>query len=359
MHRGLILHGWLMVCLLGGTFCSQAAEQEAGPRGLLNPSALDREVDAAVARATQFLAREQRPSGGWFLDLYSGETTSATSLALMSLLAAGHVPGDEPYKLAFERGHRYLREHQQASGMIVDRTGHGPLYCHGISTLYLAEVLGMAEPVEADMLRVMLERAVRALLEAQVVPKGRRHAGGWRYTLGSTDSDLSVTAWQLLALRAAKNAGCDVPAEAIDAAVAYVKQCYDHEGAGGFAYQPGSGGTPIMTAAGVTALQVCGAADTPECRLAVPTLVLRPPSMTERHALYGAYYLGVALHQHGGDPWETTREKLYRRLLDRQLPDGSLVSGDDSEKQTGKVYCTSLAVLALTVEYGYLPIYQK
>ena len=62
-----------------------------------------------------------------------------------------------------------------------------------------------------------------------------RDAGGWRYSVYGSDADLSVTGWQLLALRAAKNVGCDVPSDRIQAAVDYVRKCYDPR-TGGYTY---------------------------------------------------------------------------------------------------------------------------
>lgn len=110
-----------------------------------------------------------------------------------------------------------------------------------------------------------LERAIRLILESQAYEKDRRHAGGWRYQVDSRDSDLSVTGWQVMALRAAKDIGCDVPAEAIDKAVEYVKNCSTADKRG-FGYQPGSGATPTLTGVGISCLEVCGAHDTEEAR---------------------------------------------------------------------------------------------
>jgi hypothetical protein len=345
----------LTLLLLGGPARVSAADPV---RELLQPSAIDREVDAVVVRAVNFLVESQRPSGGWYLDAYGGETTSMAALSLMALLAAGHAPGDEPYAGTFRRGVDYLLAHQMPSGLIVDKFDHGPLYCHGISTLVLAEIVGQTEPNQSAPVRKALEQAVHALLEAQAVPKDPRHAGGWRYALGRNDSDLSVTAWQLLALRGAKNVGCDIPADAIDRAVGYVKRCADRR-RGGFGYQPDSGSSTTMTAAGITALQVCGATDAHELTAAVPVLMTRLPRYRERYFYYAAYYSSVAMHQHGGEDWDTAKETLFRELITRQTRDGSWVAADDSEKGFGKIYATTLAVLALTVEYGYLPIYQK
>ena len=64
-----------------------------------------------------------------------------------------------------------------------------------------------------------------------------REAGGWRYSLRGWDSDISVTGWQLMALRAAKNLGCDVPTDNIERAVDFIKSCNDPN-TGGYRYRP-------------------------------------------------------------------------------------------------------------------------
>ena len=55
--------------------------------------------------------------------------------------------------------------------------------------------------------------------------------GGWRYIDddGTCDSDLSITGWELMFLRSARNAGFDVPKQPIDDAVAYVRRCFAAE----------------------------------------------------------------------------------------------------------------------------------
>ena len=130
------------------------------------------------------------------------------------------------------------------------------MYSHGISTLMLAEVIGMLDRPSSKRCRRALEGAVRLILNAQNVPKSAQHAGGWRYGPNNRDSDLSVTGWQLLALRAAKNVGCDVPAENIDRAVSYVKNC-SVRGRRGFAYQPGGAPTPTRTGTSIIAASAC------------------------------------------------------------------------------------------------------
>ena len=119
-------------------------------------------------------------------------------------------------------------------------------------------------------IRKRLQKAVDLILRAQAVKKSSpKHEGGWRYNPDSTDSDLSVVSWQLIALRAAKGAGLDIPKEAIDKAVAYVKRCYHKDRKdqtkGYFCYQAGDGTMRFGSAAGgFLTLQICGEYEAPE-----------------------------------------------------------------------------------------------
>jgi hypothetical protein len=319
-------------------------------------------VDAAIARALDYISREQQPGGAWRTDSF-GESTAATSLAVMAFMAAGHMPGEGPYGTQIDRGIRWVVEHQEDNGLIVDRRTHGPMYSHGISTLMLAEAAGMVDEADAAAVRQALERGIKLILESQAVRKDRRHAGGWRYQVDSRDSDLSVTGWQVLALRAAKDVGCDVPAEAIDAAVEYVKNCgvFDRNKARhrGFGYQPGNGATPTLTGTGITALEVCGTHHTAEALGGADWLLDNPVELRSNYPFYGVYYTGVGMFKMGGDYADQTHRHLVNLLLPAQEADGSWSSRHGTERGVGRIYSTTLAVLALTVEYRYLPIYQR
>lgn len=332
--------------------CSVAAPASAAPR-----TAEEKEVDDAIVRALEYLARHQEPSGAWRTDSY-GESTATTSLAVMAFMAAGHVPGEGPYGRQLLRGIRWVLDHQEANGMLVHRRSHGPMYSHGISTLMLAEVVGMLEGQLAKDCQSALEEAVRLILGAQQVPKSSRHAGGWRYQATSPDSDISVTGWQLLALRAAKNVGCDVPADAIDRAVDYVKGC-SVAGNRGFGYQSGRGPTPTRTGTGILCLEVCGEHHAAEALGGAEYLLNRPLRYHDNYFFYGVYYCSVGMFKIGDKYWESTKRHLVEELLDHQETNGSWQVRGRSESRIGRVYCTSMAVLALAVEYQYLPIYQR
>ncbi|MEX0715116.1 MAG: prenyltransferase/squalene oxidase repeat-containing protein [Planctomycetaceae bacterium] len=315
------------------------------------------QVDAAIVRALEYLADRQRPSGAWTLQ-NEGEATSATSLAVMAFLAAGHVPGEGPYGDRISRGIDWVVAQQQPNGLLVSERGHGPMYSHGIATLMLAEAAGMTDEQSAKPLRAALERAIKLILESQNVNKSRMHAGGWRYQPRSSDSDLSVTAWQLLALRAAKNLGCDVPAENIDRAVEYVKRLSVAD-SGGFGYQSPHSPSPVRAGTGILALEICGDHHAPESMAAAEYLLTRPLRYNTHYYFYGAYYCTVGMFQVGGKYWEETRDLVAVDLIRHQERDGSWTARTGGERSAGLIYSTSMAVLALSVEYQYLPIYQR
>ncbi|MEQ9411883.1 MAG: terpene cyclase/mutase family protein [Fuerstiella sp.] len=329
----------------------------AGPAGV---RADEREqlIDASINRALVWLADEQLPSGAWRSENY-GESTAATSLAVMAFMAAGHVPEEGRYGRHLSKGIAWVLSEQQTNGLLVGKQrSHGPMYSHGIATLMLAEVSGMVSGDQADRCQRGLERAVKLIVDAQNHPKSSQHDGGWRYQPTSGDADLSVTAWQLLALRAAKDIGCDIPSQNIDRAIAYIKRLRVQRG-GGFGYMAGHGATVTRSGCGIVALEVCGEHRTPETLAAAELILSRPLTSQEHYFFYGAYYCTVGMYKVGGAEWQTARPILYDTILGLQHPIGYWKPIHGSERGAGNVYATSMAILALAIEYGYLPIYQR
>jgi hypothetical protein len=207
------------------------------------------------------------------------------------------------------------------------------------------------------------------ILAAQEVSKPAKLQGGWRYSPSSRDSDLSVSVWQLMALRSAKNDGLDVPGEAIEQAIKFLKNSYaspvNRDGklrdpVSGFCYTPGTRhSTFTMTSAGLLAMQVCGQYDSPMVAGAAQWLLDHPPKLNERFFYYGIYYYAQAMHQVGGEAAATADQQVPKLLIEAQRNDGSWLGRGGEEKNIGYVYATTLAILSLSVRYHYLPIYQK
>lgn len=319
---------------------------------------LEQRIDAAVEKALLWLSREQTGAGSWNTKDF-GPSTATTSLAVMAFMAAGHTPDEGPYGRIISRGVAWVLAEQNKNGLLVSkRSSHGPMYSHGIATLMLAEVCGMVTGSLGERVKVGLEKATRLIVNAQNVSKQGNHEGGWRYQPTSADSDLSVTAWQLLALRAAKDIGCDIPSRNIDRAVSYIKRLRV-ERDGGFGYMSSTGSTVTRTGTGIVALEVCGEHRTAETMAAARHILSRPLNRQQDYFYYGAYYCTVGMYKVGGEEWQAARTVLYETILKEQTVAGYWKPIKGSEERAGNVYATALSMLALCIEYGYLPIYQR
>ena len=81
--------------------------------------------------------------------------------------------------------------------------------------------------------------------------------------------------------------------------------------------------------------------------------------MVQRYFFYEVYYCPIAMFQLGDKYFLPYNARLVPILLAHQQTDGSWLSDDGNDRTGGRNYCTAMAVLALTVEYRYLPIYQR
>jgi hypothetical protein len=345
------------------------------------PEIISPQVKASVDRAIAWLLKQQKEDG-FFIDDKSNarakkgdvpsHSAAMTSLALMGLASVGHMPSDSsPEGKAAARALRFMVEFVEPDeNGYLGRSDRSRMYGHGIITLMLTEMLGMSPDADTDAkLRKMIYGAVKLIIRSQQVPKSEANRGGWRYEPSSSDSDISVSVWQVMSLRAAKNAGFDVPKEAIDNAVAYIKRSYrverDSNGRpktdfAAFSYEPyGGRQTFSTTAAGLLSLQVCGQYEIPEVNGSANFLLKFPPELNEPWFFYGNYYYAQGMYQRGGEHAATARQRTEQILVAAQSPEGAWYPKNGNEKSAGAVYATSLALLSLSVYHHFLPIYQK
>ncbi len=327
--------------------------------GAAQPPAKDSPVDRAIERGLQNLKALQSPVDGSWRGPGTAENPAITGLAVMAFLSAGHVPGEGPYGEVIENGIRWILRKQAPNGLIA-AAGQHEMYHHGIATLMLAEVAGMTDGELGKEVRQKLEKAVAIILKAQ--RKNGQDRGGWRYHVAPVDgSDISVTGWQLMALRAAKNLGCDVPAENIELAVEYIKRCQDAR-TGGFDYNPHGSLTVACTGTSILGLEICGKDrhHSPEALRAGSFLIQdrNLPYWNQQWFFYSIYYGSQAAFQLGGNYWSVYRPRLHEVLLRNQSASG-FWEGHSADSRYGRSYCTAMAILALTVEYRFLPIYQR
>jgi len=90
-------------------------------------------------------------------------------------------------------------------------------------------------------------------------------------------------------------------------------------------------------------------------------LMQNPLKWESEFFYYALYHCSNAMFQAGDKYWDFWKPHIEKILLERQNPDGSWPAspGDSHASQAGPVYMTSMATLALSIQYRYLPIYQR
>jgi hypothetical protein len=317
------------------------AEVRAGP-----------EVEASVEKALEFLSRLQRDDGA----IADGPNSVAmTGLSLLAFLSSGHTPDAGRHELVVRGAIDYLLTKIPKDGYVGGVDG-SRMYGQGIVALALAESLGVESDVDRrEKIRSTLARMIEVILKAQKVQKEEAARGGWRYEPGSADSDLSLSGWCALALRAAQNVGMNVSKQPIDQAINYVARCYR---GGAFAYQPGNEPNIAMTSVAVLNLYLLDAADRDEVKRAAEWLAKQSVTGDTRYFYYSLYYSTQATTQAGGALQEQYWKNNRKLLLSRQQDDGGFPQSPTSE-EPGRVYATAMSVLTLAVPFQTLPIYQK
>ena len=341
-HAGLFLAAFVAVCLPAESRGAATAGEDVKYR---------RAFDDAVDKGLAFLARSQATDGS-----FGSRTPAITALAVMAFLARGNTPGLPPYGDVINRGIDYILSQQSPRGDLM--TGGGQMYSHNIATLMLAEVSGMVDPERQTRIDVVLPQALRVILAAQDVQKAEQFAGGWRYEPASKDADISHSGWALMALRAARNNGAPVPKEAIDKAVKFILRC--NVETGGFAYQPGGNPNLARSGIGILCLELAGRHRdnvTLKAGRYIADHFNKEIGQGHGYQYYALYYSAHGMYQLGGGEWESFAPVLYDTVLKLQSPDGSWTAAGSSEKSPQ--YCTSMAILALSVSYCQLPIYQR
>jgi prenyltransferase beta subunit len=320
----------------------------------LPPEARSPDIDVmiparpAVEKGLQYLAERQLEDGAFATGGY-GRNAAVVALAGMAWLAEGSTPGRGPYGQEVARATDYLLEHAQESGFISveGAMSHGPMYEHGFATLFLAEVYGMSP---RDDLREKLAAAVDLIVRTQ------NSEGGWRYQPRREEADLSVTVCQVMALRAARNAGLAVPSETIERSIDYVKRCQNADG--GFRYMLPEGESAFpRSAAGIVALYSAGIYEGREIERGLVYIDQFLPRGGElgqdSHFFYGHYYAVQAMWLVGGKRWERWYPAIRDVLVARQQADGSWADPICFE------YGTAMACIVLQMPDNSVPIFQR
>ncbi|MSQ93004.1 MAG: hypothetical protein EXR98_00440 [Gemmataceae bacterium] len=315
--------------------------------------------EVAVTRGLQWLVRQQLPSGAWSMNAGAeSNEIAATALGLLPFLAAGktHKPADKnPYDKNIMKGLNFLKRSQQKDGYFT-----GGMYAHGIATIAMCEAYGLSQD---PTLRPYAQKAINLIVFAQ-----HDTDGGWRYgpTKGQ-QGDMSISGWQIMALKSGMMAGLIVPDKAIANSKRFLSLSNNTDNGYGYVPSPNlTGSSYRMTAVGLLCRQYMEnwGPSNPKMIDAVNKFI--KTTSPDVQDVYYYYYATQVMHHFGGEAWRDWNEKMRENLVRKQEKNEKSANfgswspeGDPWGRVGGRLMITSLNLLTLEVYYRYLPLYYR
>ncbi|KAF0243568.1 MAG: hypothetical protein FD180_3263 [Planctomycetota bacterium] len=297
-----------------------------GRRNLIARGRLTEPTDPAfaIAAGLAWLARHQRPDGGWECAEFGFQCRNAkcpgpgydkfdagvTALAVLAFLHAGYTTLSRTELVDHTAGHRWrtgdvvkrglnwLAARQATDGSIGRRDHSWVAIQHAAATWALCEAAGLTGN---DAVRQSADRAVDFLLSLQ------HSYSGWADD-GREQADLIATAWAFRGLTAAQDAGITVPRSSWDGIALQIAdaRCNRPFGALDVAYWKNAGKVvcqgknddwdshPVGAAVALLALPRCGREPVEIDRLFANALVSDLPTYSGKKVDYHAWNFAAA-----------------------------------------------------------------
>ncbi len=318
----------------------------------------DQATDAAILRGLNWLKANQAQDGSWGANdkkrdgnLMQNDKNSMTGMALLCFLGHCELQDSPAYGESVRKGIAFL------TSTPPDRFTGRDCYSHAIRTHALCEIYRMTK---IKKLEAFARKATEAII------KGQNQSGGWAYgySRGPTAHvDLSVTAWNVQALKAASLTGLAIDGldAAMDNAAAYVKRCQDQSGKFGYKeLQPNSaaGGKPSLTGAGVLSLLLWKNEHSEEVAMGLEWIIANLATEWAKVSPYEWYYHAYACSQSTGVSgaekyWKAWNKDFQGIVLAAQAADGHWPIAAHFHGDTD-MFRTTLTIRMLQVYYRYL-----
>lgn len=340
---------------LGKLPSAMAGRVGAGRANAMRDKGMKTPTELAVLKGLEWLRLNQSADGSW------GEKNKGamTGFALLCFLGHGETPTSAQYGVTVNKAVQWFLDNgtkfQGRLSMENNISQHG-CYEHGIATYALGEYYTMTKD----------ERVVELFKQAMnYIVEGQGPTGGWAYAYNKTNNDLSVSGWQIQALKAAHLSELKLPGvdAALERAMTYLENTQGPKG--GYGYS-GPQDSYSLTGVGILC-RLFWQGDKAKLKKGMEWLLTetetKPVKYKGEHAnLYAWYYHTQACLMFGGSAWTKWNKWFQDDIVAAQSPDGSWPipgakgtgpQGEDSK--TGAVYRTTLCILMLEVFYRYMP----
>lgn len=302
--------------------------------------------------ALDWLRKTQERDGSWSTLRWGGDRhfeVALTALSLMALLEPGPGPRDEPAnRAAIDKATAYLIRSQQADGRFGPSFSSSP-YNQGMATLALAKACNLRKDDAA--LRSALDRAVACIRASQYGD------GGWGYEKEAHPaSNLSITWWQIEALRMAAMQGGEGLQASLQKGLRWMAGVVSDDGS--FGYQKSgdraAGASRTLTAMGAMSLLDAAQAELmpPRQKQALQARIAQLAAAPGPDLdYYRRFFLSASLKAMAGESARHDLSGLRRELLAHQVRHGANTGSwrpdDQWSTSGGRVYATALATLSI------------
>ena len=327
----------------------------------LNSSGGTEKCEDAVVNGLRFLKKTQNKDGSWC----DQKQVGMTGLALLAFLGHCETTMSEEFGETVFSAITYLvnKAMKNKGKLATDFKDNHWCYEHGIAVYAIAEAYTLCQKSFGESIPNLPE-AVQA--STQFLINSQHQKGGWEYAYSEDNGrggDLSIVAWHLQALKAAKHTGLELKnlTRSVRAGLDYTTGLRTPEGTFGYSGPSMKGDGVTLGAAGALCFQMWDKSSSKEARGACKFIDENAKFgwNTPDSDLYGHYYAAQCMINFGGDPWKRYNEKFRDQVLNNQLPDGSFKpAGFGAFKGTnvfGKHYRACLSILMLEVYYRFLP----
>jgi hypothetical protein len=318
-------------------------------------------AEQAVLKGLAWLQKNQASDGSW------GDSNKGamTGLALLCFLGHGETPESQQFGFTVNKAVEWILTNGAANEgrlHMAKAFSQSGVYEHAICTYALGEYYTMTQDPNV---KELFKQAIGYIVQ------GQGPDGGWMYSYDKSAGDLSVSGWQIQALKAAylSNLGISGVDEALDKAMVYIE--HSKGPAGGYGYR-GPGDSYSLAGVGMLC-QLFWKGNRDTIKKGMEWML----EQTQKNApvkyqgpkadLYAWYYHTQACLMFGGSAWTKWNNWFQDEIVDAQAAEGSwppMAAGSHGGLQTGAgmsptVYRTTLCILMLEVFYRYMPSHRE
>jgi len=338
---------------------------KSGKRRAARRFGMPKGTDKDILAGLRWLKKVQnKETGGWDAQNFEGRrgvSRGVSGLALLAFLGFG-CTDKRPLEFAstVKKAMKYLVDVQETTGGEDAKSKRGwfgeQMYTQGICTMALAEAYAM-------MGRRDCERAAQMGLE-YILRKQPAHGA---FSYGGPGNDVSVTGFQIQAIKAAYVAGLRVPKEARQKTERFLRICMAKNYGTPYRIDPMSEVQKAhklsMTAASLTGRLFMGhKRGAPDCVGQAEYIIAGDKHLQvakQASNYYVLYYMSLSMFNMGGKYWKGWNNAFNAPLRARQVEAGPDMGSWPGGGAGGRVFSTAMACLALEVYFRFLPTYKS